>query len=67
MWSGGAVITHRQEEYIEAAYWMFDHLRNRKELPMAERDAFKTAVRAMLGRELEEVRTRQTVQQGGGL
>lgn len=59
------MITHEQEEQIEAAYWLFDHARSRKEMPMSERDAFKTAVRAMLGGALEKVRTRQVYDSSG--
>ena len=36
------------EERLEYAYWVFDGLRKRPKMPMAERDAFKTAVRGLL-------------------
>lgn len=38
---------HTNDE-IEATYWLFDHLQKRREMPMSERDAFKSAVRSML-------------------
>ena len=38
-----------REAQLEQAYWEFDALRTRKGRPMAERDAFKTVLAAMMG------------------
>lgn len=42
-----AGLSTRVEEEIERAYWVMLEKRSQKPMPMAERDAFKWAVREM--------------------